>query len=83
MTKEEAIKLLSNKKVFVKNKSKEIQLKLFEIGFGWDICDESNEAKYLEKPFLFFDDRFNITWGDSIIYFYQEKTMKRLRLRIF
>ena len=35
MTKEEAKKMLTNTKVYVNGKTKEIQEKLFEIGFSW------------------------------------------------
>lgn len=35
MTKEAAIELLKNRKVYVNGKSAEIQEKLFELGFKW------------------------------------------------
>ena len=35
MTEEQAINFLTNKKVFVKNKSSEIQEKLFSLGIYW------------------------------------------------
>lgn len=71
MTQEEARKLLMNKKVFVKNKSKEIQLKLFEIGFGWD-NGSTKRASYLTKPFLFMYEDMSLTFGDDIDYFYKK-----------
>lgn len=63
MTKEEAREFLMNKKVFVKDKSKEIQLKLFEIGFGWD-DGSTKRASYLTKPFLFM---FYIVYVNELI----------------
>lgn len=72
MTQEEAIKFLSNTKVFVKDKGKEIQEKLFEIGFGW--CAVPNrEPKYLTKPFLYIYDTKSITCGNDVKFFYSHK----------
>ena len=71
MTQEEARKFLMNKKVFVKNKSKEIQLKLFEIGFGWD-DGSTKRASYLTKPFLFMYKDMTLAFGDDVDYFYKD-----------
>ena len=68
MTQEEARKFLMNKKVFVKDKSKEIQLKLFEIGFGWS--GSTKKVLYLNKPFLFMYKDMTLTNGDDVDYFY-------------
>ena len=69
MTQEEAIKFLSNTKVFVKDKSEEIQKKLFEIGFIW--CEVPNkEPKYVTKPFLYINDNKNLTYGNDVKTFY-------------
>ena len=54
MTKEEARQSLFNTKVYVDGKNKEIQEKLFEIGFKW--TDNRTCVCFLNKPFLFFDD---------------------------
>ena len=70
MTQEEARKFLMNKKVFVKNKSKEIQEKLFEIGFGWG--GSTKRASYLTKPFLFMYKDMTLTFGDDVEYFYKD-----------
>lgn len=72
MTQEEARKFLMNKKVFVKNKSKEIQLKLFEIGFGWD-DGSTKRASYLTKPFLFMYKDMTLAFGDDVDYFYKDR----------
>lgn len=50
MKKEEAIKMLSNTKVYVDGKSKEIQNKLFEIGFKWGSVGA--EIHHMESPFI-------------------------------
>ena len=71
MTQEEARKFLMNKKVFVKNKSKEIQEKLFEIGFGWD-DGSTKRASYLTKPFLFMYKDMTLAFGDDVDYFYKD-----------
>ena len=70
MTQEEARKFLINKKVFVKNKSKEIQLKLFEIGFKW-YGYPTQELKYLNKPFLFIDELKKLSYGEHVDFFYK------------
>ena len=71
MTQEEARKFLMNKKVFVKNKSKEIQEKLFEIGFGWD-DSSTKRASYLTKPFLFMYKDMTLAFDDDVDYFYKD-----------
>ena len=70
MTQEEARKFLMNKKVFVKDKSKEIQEKLFEIGFGWD-DGSTKRAMYLTKPFLFIYGDMTLAHDDDVDYFYE------------
>lgn len=72
MTQEEARKFLMNKKVFVKNKSKEIQLKLFEIRFGWD-DGSTKRVSYLTKPFLFMYKDMTLAFGDDVDYFYKDR----------
>ena len=66
MTKEEAKKMLTNTKVYVNGKSKEIQDKLFEIGFVWNGCS-GNNVSHLSYPFLFI--RNTITKDDSMVTF--------------
>ena len=56
MTREEAKKMLTNTKVYVNGKSKEIQEKLFEIGFVWGGFS-SNNISYMDAPFLFIGNR--------------------------
>ena len=70
MTQEEAIKFLSNTKVFVKDKSEEIQKKLFEIGFKW-YGYPTQELKYLNKPFLFIDELKKLSYGEHVDFFYK------------
>lgn len=42
---------LANTKVYVNGKSKEIQEKLFSLGYEW--CGGCTEVKYTKSPFLF------------------------------
>ena len=56
MKREEAKKMLTNTKVYVNGKSKEIQEKLFKIGFKWSGSSENN-ISYLDSPFLFINNR--------------------------
>ena len=72
MTQEEAIKFLSNTKVFVKDKSEEIQKKLFEIGFIW-YGVPNTEPKYLTKPFLYICENRSITCGNDVNFFYSHR----------
>lgn len=68
MTYEKAREFLMNKKVFVKNKSKEIQKKLFEIGFKWG-C-HSTDPINLNRPFIYIWDDKTLCCGSDVDYFY-------------
>lgn len=59
MKREEAIKLLRFTKVYVKDKSKEIQQKAFELGFKWMYsgADEAKMLNHLDAPFIIFYTR--------------------------
>ena len=63
MKREEAKKMLTNTKVYVNGKSKEIQEKLFEIGFSWGGF-YGNNISYLDAPFLFINN--NITMSSDM-----------------
>lgn len=52
MTREEIYKFLDNTKVYVAGKSKEIQEKLFSLGYCWHVGG-SIEVKHEREPFLF------------------------------
>lgn len=64
MTKEEAIELLKNRKVYVNGKSAEIQTKLFEIGFEWVTGD--TKVSSTRSPFLFISDDKTFAWGNDM-----------------
>ena len=56
MTREQAIELLRFTKVYVKDKSKEIQQKAFELGFRW-LYSRDNDGvalEHLDAPFILF-----------------------------
>ena len=67
MTREEAIKSLVNTKMYVQGKSKEIQEKLFSLGFQWKSAGKQvlNER----KPFLYLSRDMEICYGDDMEYF--------------
>ena len=67
MTREEAIKMLANTKVYVDGKSREIQEKLFSLGFCW--TSGSKQVLFEEKPFLFLWKDVNIRYSDDMEYF--------------
>lgn len=68
MTKQEAIEFLSNTKVYVDGKSKEIQEKLFELGWKW-IEPWSGEVVDITKPFLFISNDKQITYSTNMTHF--------------
>ena len=53
MTQKEIDKLLANTKVYVNGKSKEIQEKLFSLGYSWNNVSPSTVVYHTEAPFLF------------------------------
>lgn len=74
MTREEAIKFLTNKKVFVKDKSSEIQEKLFFLGIYWG--GNSAKVQFEDAPFLYIGMNkgiLKITFGSSVDYFYGQE----------
>lgn len=73
MTQKEAREFLMNKKVFVKNKGKEVQEKLFNIGFKWVAPEE--KGIYKDRYFLFLYEDLTLTYVDvdDIEYFYEHK----------
>lgn len=66
MTKEEIRKSLDNTKVYVNGKSKEIQEKLFSLGYKWL---GGNKVQFMEQPFLFISDDGRITHSNDMVYF--------------
>ena len=72
MTQEEARKFLMNKKVFVEDRGKEIQEKLFNVGFGWD-NGSTKRTSYLTKPFLFMYEDMTLAYGDNVDDFYKDR----------
>lgn len=76
MTREEAIKFLSNTKVYVNGKSKEIQEKLFSLGFQWEY--EGQQVLDTEKPFLFIWKDMNICHCNDMEYFTNNKTFREI-----
>lgn len=73
MKKEEAIKMLSDTKVYVDGKSEEIQKKLFEIGFMW--ASNSKEVSYTHKPFIIISSQnMYLTTTSDMLYFRDDKS---------
>ena len=76
MTREEARTFLSGTKVYVEGKSKEIQEKLFSIGYDW--IDKRKQVQYEEKPFLFIRKDLLISHSEDVVYFKKESTEREL-----
>ena len=71
MTLEQARKFLADKKVFVKDKNKEIQEKLFNIGFKWIISNDKEIRK--DVYFLFLFKNLRLAYTNEIEYFSEHK----------
>lgn len=72
MTQKEIEKFLTETKVYVNGKSKEIQEKLFSLGYCWT---EGKDTKVMfeDKPFLYIDEDHNIAYGcDMVNFIYYE-----------
>lgn len=67
MTREEAIELLKDRKVYVNGKSAEIQEKLFELGWKW--CSNEKAVLWREDPFLYIKSDMTFSRGENMIVF--------------
>ena len=77
MTKEEIYNKLDGTKLYVGKYSKEVQEKLFRLGYSWSGV---KEIRNLDKPFMFINPKENLSWDDEWDYFkdhsYKEITFK-------
>lgn len=71
MTRKEIDKFLANTKVYVNGKSKEIQEKLFSLGYKWN--NESTDVNSTESPFLYIYKYPRITHGCDMCVFIKHK----------
>ena len=76
MTEKEARTFLNDTKVYVEGKSKEIQEKLFSLGYAWG--DKGKVVQYEGKPFLFIRKDSLISHSDDVVYFKKESTDREL-----
>lgn len=77
MTKTQAMALLKNKKVYVKNMSREIQEKLLEIGFEWS--DGKKKVLYENNPYLFLENSGKLqTSTDNSVFYTTTPEMKEI-----
>ena len=67
MTKQEARRLLDDTKVYVGHKSREIQEKLFTIGYEW--VNVGDTVDHLEAPFLYIEKSGYIERDSSVTSF--------------
>lgn len=70
MTKEQAVEMLKNRKVYVNGKSKEIQEKLFDLGWKWGNGD--TVILFVDKPFIYIYSE-HITWGENMDEFSEDE----------
>lgn len=66
MTRKEIDKFLANTKVYVAGKSREIQEKLFSLGYIWNNCRPNTVVRHIEAPFLFIYENKEITKSSDI-----------------
>lgn len=86
ITKEEAIKRLSERKVRVTpDESEQVQKKLFGLGFRWDDGyrrDSSMKVRYKDKPYIFIRKDVAIWYGNYEKFFsrmpYEEITVDEI-----
>lgn len=67
MTQKEINKFLANTKVYVAGKSKEIQEKLFSLGYEWN--EGCTYVKNTECPFLYIGNNHHISYGIDMVNF--------------
>ena len=67
MTRKEAVEFLANTKVYVNGKSKEIQKKLFSLGYEWS--DGDTNVCYTKSPFLYISSSMTFTMGNDMEHF--------------
>lgn len=72
MSNEELSKYLENTKVYVAGKSKEIQEKLFSLGYGWS-GNSIHSVAYVNCPYLYMYKNHTIKYGREMKTFYDEK----------
>lgn len=69
MTQKEINKFLANTKVYVAGKSKEIQEKLFSLGYKWNDECTGTDVHNTEAPFLFIYEDTLITMSSNMNHF--------------
>lgn len=69
MTKKEIDKFLANTKVYVNGKSKDIQEKLFSLGYSWNEECTGTDVCHTEAPFLFVYEDTSITMSSDMVVF--------------
>ena len=67
MTRKEAVEFLANTKVYVNGKSKEIQKKLFSLGY--ERSDGDTNVCYTKSPFLYISSSMTFTMGNDMEHF--------------
>lgn len=71
MTQKEIDKFLYNTKVYVAGKSKEIQEKLFKLGYSWDNSNSHN-VTFTNFPFLYIDGNKILGCSTDMEYFMKD-----------
>lgn len=71
MTQKEIDKFLANTKVYVAGKSKEIQEKLFSLGYEWN--EGGTDVNNTEPPFLYIHKHYRISYGCDMCVFIEHE----------
>ena len=71
MTRKDIDKFLANTKVYVAGKSKEIQEKLFSLGYSWNNRSKNTVVRHIEAQFLFIYKNKEITKSSDMELFFK------------
>lgn len=74
MTQKEIDNFLADTKVYVNGKSREIQEKLFSLGFEW--FTGKNQVANTDKPFLYIDGSKHIAYGTDMENFIKNRFLE-------
>ena len=71
MTEKEIYEFLNGTKLYVGGRSREVQEKLFKLGYSW--LSNGKQVQFNERPFIYIND-YNLTYGsDMNLFMYNEE----------
>lgn len=70
MTQKEIYEFLNETKLYVSCRSREVQEKLFKLGYSW--LSNGKQVQFNERPFIYIND-YNLTYGSDMNLFMYNK----------